>query len=66
MYEFILWMCLVQSPDCPVYNSVQHMVRIFPEHSMQECEASWKDSLAVPDPEGMKSYHKCQPVSEDL
>lgn len=66
MYEFILWMCLTATPACPVYQSVNHSVEIFPFPSRQECEDAWKQSLEVPDPKGMKSYHKCQPVGFDI
>jgi hypothetical protein len=66
MYEFILWACLVTSPDCPVYASVGHHVMIFPEQTKEECEADWKKSLTVPDPEGTKTYHVCQPVEQPL
>lgn len=66
MYEFILWMCLAQGSACPMYNAVQHRVTIFPMHSMEECDKAWTESLKEPDPQGMKSYHVCQPVSEYL
>lgn len=66
MYEFILWMCVAGAPACPVYNSVQNRVMIKQEKTKEDCETEWKNSLTIPDPEGMKSYHKCQPVSEDL
>ena len=66
MYEFVLWMCLQTKPDCPVWQSFDNKVMVFPSKSLQECEAQWKETLEVPDPEGMKSYHKCQPVEESL
>ena len=66
MYEFILWMCLAQNPTCPIYNSVEHKVYVMPVKTLADCEAEWQQSQGVPDPEGMKSVHKCQPVSEDL
>lgn len=66
MYEFILWSCLLSAPNCPVYNSVNHIVLVFPTPSRDACEEMWKESLEIPDREGVKSYHKCEPVNEDL
>ena len=66
MYEFILWMCLAQTPECHVWQSVKNQVFIAPADSMSACEEQWKQSLAVPDPEGMKSRHICQPVEQPI
>lgn len=66
MYEFILWMCLQQQPDCPVYQAAGNKIMIFTAESRADCEAQWQESLKEPDPEGLKSYHRCQPVSEPL
>ncbi len=54
------------TPECEMYYAVDHKLMIFTSHSREECEAQWKESLTSPDPEGMKSRHICQPVTEPL
>ena len=66
MYELILWMCLKTSPDCPLWNAVNHIVTVHKMDSMKDCEDAWAASLKVPDPDDMKSYHICQPITESL
>lgn len=65
MYMFILWMCLANT-TCPLYESIGNRVMIFKSPDRQTCEAQWKESLAIPDPQGFKSYHTCQPVETAL
>ncbi len=66
MYEFIFWMCLLASPECPLWKSVNNIVIVKPVESMQACESMWLESVAIPDPEGMKSRHICQPITESI
>jgi hypothetical protein len=67
MYEFVLWMCLQEQPECPVYMSEPNrLVEVFKAESRQACEALWADSLKLPDPKGLKSRHVCQPIAEPL
>lgn len=66
MYIFILWACLLTSPQCPMWHSVHQLVMIFPAKDRGDCEAKWQASKEEPDADGTVSRHKCEPVSEDL
>lgn len=66
MYEFVLWMCLLSAPDCDAWNGPTHMSMTGYVQSKEDCESKWKESLMVPDPEGMKARHICRPFQEPL
>jgi hypothetical protein len=65
-YKFILWMCLASQPQCDTWQSVKHMVFVFPSNDKAQCERQWQESLLSPDPDGQKSRYKCEPIQEDL
>lgn len=66
-FIFIMWMCTTPSASaCPIWDSTKHMVIIEPEADRRACEAQWIEANTMPDPDGLKSYHRCQPIGEDL
>lgn len=65
-FLFIMWMCASANPTCHIWESTKHMVIIEPEASRRACEAEWAETNSVPDPDGLHSVHRCQPIGEDL
>ena len=65
-YLFIYWMCIAPATTCQMWQTPNHNVVVMPESDHTACEAAWAETTSIPDPPGLISTHRCQPISEDL
>lgn len=65
-FIFIMWMCVSDHTTCPIWEANGHSVIILPESDRAACDAEWNTANHNPDPPGLFTLHRCQPIGEDL